>query len=449
MTSIERSSSTSSKLLRLAQIPTRPQSTLGLHQGAASGNLGLVKFALDRGVPINSVVGGILPIHAACCHSSDSHLAVVQYLIERGADVNALRRDKRHSLDRTWSLNGSSAGTFGSTPLHFASANHCTKTVELLLSHGARADICDRYGNTPLSIAVAKRYEDIVQLLRKHLQLEGRWSYDFKGGEMERPRVGDSDFLESENAEETPAERKNSKWLRRSMPTAVELATNNVKRRLRQSLPPPPKPTFQDNKQTKHCTRHSMDGAWMVRERANPRAHRKRSSLATEIKPDKPEDSGDRMGKFESRDTMERMAAIVLPETPPDTDGIGVLQEKFSSRQSLPASFTPPPTPPHRDTLEREIERDTEAEGYDDNGRPSTSSDARIKEYASKASERRRSAVPVVRFRFRHQGNRRDEVRKGSSEYGAGGECGVNGGGGGGGERKVNLFERVVSFLKK
>lgn len=48
--------------------------------------LGLVKFALDHGVPIDSVVNGFVPLQLACI--SDSNIAVVQYLIDRGADMN-------------------------------------------------------------------------------------------------------------------------------------------------------------------------------------------------------------------------------------------------------------------------------------------------------------------------------------------------------------------------
>ncbi|KAI7827661.1 hypothetical protein BC939DRAFT_86401 [Gamsiella multidivaricata] len=71
---------------------------LGLHSGAASGNLGLVKFALDNGQPIDSAVNGVLPIHAACC--SNANVAVVLFLIERGADVNARRYPRKYSGER-------------------------------------------------------------------------------------------------------------------------------------------------------------------------------------------------------------------------------------------------------------------------------------------------------------------------------------------------------------
>ncbi len=61
---------------------------LGLHSAAASGNLGLVKYALDHGQPVNSALDGVLPLHAACSGGDE---LVVRLLIERGADVNAPR----------------------------------------------------------------------------------------------------------------------------------------------------------------------------------------------------------------------------------------------------------------------------------------------------------------------------------------------------------------------
>jgi hypothetical protein len=65
--------------------------SLGLHGAAASGNIGLVEYALNRGQPVNSVLDGVLPLHAACSGGTALHEQVVKRLIDHGADVNAPR----------------------------------------------------------------------------------------------------------------------------------------------------------------------------------------------------------------------------------------------------------------------------------------------------------------------------------------------------------------------
>lgn len=62
--------------------------SFGLHAAAATGNMGLVEYALARGQPVNSVLDGVLPLHAACAGGSEP---VVKLLIDHGADVNGPR----------------------------------------------------------------------------------------------------------------------------------------------------------------------------------------------------------------------------------------------------------------------------------------------------------------------------------------------------------------------
>ncbi|CAO3676292.1 unnamed protein product [Rhizopus stolonifer] len=133
--------------------------SLGLHSACMNGNVGLVKFALDHGAVIDSVVNGYMPLQLACI--SDNHIAVVQYLIDRGADVNAQKWSKKHSTDKSQAV----AGATGSTALHVACANGCTKIVDLLLRNGARIHVKDKYGLRPIDVAAAKNHAEIVKLL--------------------------------------------------------------------------------------------------------------------------------------------------------------------------------------------------------------------------------------------------------------------------------------------
>ncbi|KAG1144493.1 hypothetical protein G6F37_002207 [Rhizopus arrhizus] len=133
--------------------------SLGLHSACMNGNVGLVKFALDHGALIDSVVNGFMPLQLACM--SDNHIAVVQYLIDRGADVNAQKWSKKHSADKSQAV----AGATGSTALHVACANGCTKIVDLLLRNGAKIDVKDKYGSRPIDVAAAKNHVEIVKLL--------------------------------------------------------------------------------------------------------------------------------------------------------------------------------------------------------------------------------------------------------------------------------------------
>lgn len=54
---------------------------------------GLVHYALTHGQPINSLLNGVLPIHAA---ASSGNEQVLNILLEFGADVNSPRVPRRH-----------------------------------------------------------------------------------------------------------------------------------------------------------------------------------------------------------------------------------------------------------------------------------------------------------------------------------------------------------------
>lgn len=132
-----------------------------LHFAAASGNLGLVEFALSHGQPINSVLNGVLPLHAACAGGNE---VVVRYLIEEGADVNAPRLPRRYSNEKH-RTSGLAVGASGSTPLHFAAANGHMAVVRLLLEHGAAPDRADKHGVTPQMLARENGWVECAELL--------------------------------------------------------------------------------------------------------------------------------------------------------------------------------------------------------------------------------------------------------------------------------------------
>ena len=81
----------------------------------------------------------------------DMFLDTIRFLLEHGADVDALDNDH-------------------ATPLHLASYDGCAKGARLLLEHGANMHLENIIGETPLKVAEGQDHEEITQLLLKHLQ---------------------------------------------------------------------------------------------------------------------------------------------------------------------------------------------------------------------------------------------------------------------------------------
>ncbi|KAJ8293216.1 Hybrid signal transduction histidine kinase K [Rhodotorula toruloides] len=122
----------------------------------------LVQYALSHGQPVNSILSGVLPLHAA---ASSGNETVVRMLIEAGADVNSPRLSRRFTREGS-KERGVSVGTQGSTPLHFAAANGHLAILHLLLSYGADPRIPEKAGITPEQIAVSNGHLDAAEVLR-------------------------------------------------------------------------------------------------------------------------------------------------------------------------------------------------------------------------------------------------------------------------------------------
>lgn len=199
--------------------------SLGLHSAAASGNLGLVEYALGNGQPINSVLDGVLPLHAAC---AGGHIHVVKLLIERGADVNAPRLPRRYSNDKNRDSTAPIVGSSGSTPLHFAAANGNTNVVNLLLLHGAHADLPDKHAITPEKLALQNGWLECAQVLKDWIVNKDR---DLRERETVIPWDGSStlytsrsgDTLNSESEPVSPPSHRRRLQVKHSIDTALNM----------------------------------------------------------------------------------------------------------------------------------------------------------------------------------------------------------------------------------
>jgi len=115
------------------------------------GHRRLVEFLIERGADVNHALAdtGETPLHAALCKSARAEFdEILALLLAAGADPNVATR------------RGAETGAFmrdvrtkGETALHRAAAFGSERAITLLLEHGARVDARDMHGDTPLSWA--------------------------------------------------------------------------------------------------------------------------------------------------------------------------------------------------------------------------------------------------------------------------------------------------------
>ncbi|KAJ7291345.1 ankyrin repeat-containing domain protein [Mycena rebaudengoi] len=118
-----------------------------LHASSAIGDIAVVQFLIEHGVDVNLEGGKYgTALRAA---SAKGKAEVVQLLLDNGADVN---------------LQG---GHYG-TALHAASAQGDITVMQLLLNNGADVNLLGRHYETALQAASAKGDAEVVQLLLDH-----------------------------------------------------------------------------------------------------------------------------------------------------------------------------------------------------------------------------------------------------------------------------------------
>ncbi|XP_019855630.1 PREDICTED: ankyrin repeat, PH and SEC7 domain containing protein secG-like [Amphimedon queenslandica] len=117
-------------------------------------NIGIVEVLLEKGADpnIGSDTYEGTPLH---CAIETGNANIIKLLIIKGnADVNAMDKRKR-------------------TPLFEAVKSSSIETVDILLTNGARTDVVDEYGDTPLLLAVKRGTRSSTQII-KSLIIKGQ-----------------------------------------------------------------------------------------------------------------------------------------------------------------------------------------------------------------------------------------------------------------------------------
>ncbi|MDQ7821364.1 MAG: ankyrin repeat domain-containing protein [Candidatus Eremiobacteraeota bacterium] len=125
-----------------------PQQVRRLNEKSGEGAMAEVKalLAVNPALAKKKDNDGFTCLHYAAI---GDQVETAAFLIEKGADVNAVGPD-------------------GRTALHFAAKKGFTEMTELLLEKKAYGNIVDREGKTPMAYAKEGRFNDIIELFRSH-----------------------------------------------------------------------------------------------------------------------------------------------------------------------------------------------------------------------------------------------------------------------------------------
>jgi ankyrin repeat protein len=125
-----------------------PSGGTALSVAASSGSSeavsSLLKYDADPNLPS---AGGAMPLEDAALKGFGS---IVSLLLDRGARVDQINADS------------------GATALYAAASFGRSEAVDVLLDHGANPSLCGTGRKTPLQVAIANGYAEVVEKIRSH-----------------------------------------------------------------------------------------------------------------------------------------------------------------------------------------------------------------------------------------------------------------------------------------
>ncbi|XP_055830530.1 putative E3 ubiquitin-protein ligase XBAT35 [Solanum dulcamara] len=134
-----------------------------LYQQVIQGNVESIKAIHNDGASLEWIdKEGKTPLIIAC--RKPNGLNVAKTLLELGANVNAYR-----------------PGYHAGTALHHAAKRGLDDTVQLLLSYGANPLIKNDACQTPLEVARAKGFSDVVRTIERQICIFSGWMREFYG----------------------------------------------------------------------------------------------------------------------------------------------------------------------------------------------------------------------------------------------------------------------------
>lgn len=134
-----------------------------LYQQVIEGDVESIKALHNDGASLEWIdKDGKTPLIVACMKPNG--LNVAKTLLELGANVNAFR-----------------PGYHAGTALHHAAKRGLDDTVQLLLSYGANPLIKNDACQTPLEVARAKGFSDVVRTIERQICIFSGWMREFYG----------------------------------------------------------------------------------------------------------------------------------------------------------------------------------------------------------------------------------------------------------------------------